>query len=212
VSPHRLVGDVEAVGQSCVELGQASMKSRRHPDVVAAGDGSTQRHQYGPAITRVIPPSPAPSRGRRTPPPRHRCATPYGLRSATAGLLHSHRARQAHRTYTAIAPPPSTPITLNRSPGVNDGDARDRRAGLGAGAAMRGARGGRVLRPLQKMAQATSAAHAPPTATKKAKATLAAPRHKPVTQHETSNTGAPATHQPLHSTNRPAAQSAGRKG
>jgi hypothetical protein len=36
--------------------------------------------------------------------------------------------------------------------------------------------------------------------------------HKPVTQHETSSTGAPATHQPLHSTNRPAAQSAGRKG
>jgi hypothetical protein len=101
LSPHRLVGDVEAVGQSCVERCQASMKSRRHPDVVATGDGSTQRHQYGPAVTRVIPPPPAPSRGRRTPPRVVFSTHPTG--SLRRRLTHhTHRARQAHRTYTAI--------------------------------------------------------------------------------------------------------------
>jgi len=44
------------------------MKSRRHPGTAAAGDESTARHQYGPAVARVIPPPPAPSRGPRTPP------------------------------------------------------------------------------------------------------------------------------------------------
>jgi hypothetical protein len=53
--------------------------------VVAAGDESCQRHQYGPAHKRVIPSPPAPSWQRRTPPRAH----------------HTQQARQAHRTYTA---------------------------------------------------------------------------------------------------------------
>jgi hypothetical protein len=68
--------------------------------VVAAGDRSTQRHQYGPAGLRVIPPPPAPSRGRRTPTPGVFSTRPTGsLRRHRTH--HTHRAQQAHRTYTA---------------------------------------------------------------------------------------------------------------
>ena len=79
------------------------MKSRRHPGA-AAGDESTARHQYGPAVAGVIPPPPAPSRERRTPPVTF-SARPTGSPSKVTDLLNSE-SQQAERRYTAVAQRP----------------------------------------------------------------------------------------------------------
>jgi hypothetical protein len=65
---------------------------------------------------------------------------------------------------------PSSYLNLGRSTGVNDGDARDRRGGRVASAALCGAGGGRAVRAPEKKAQAQAQA----TPATKAKATLAA--------------------------------------
>jgi hypothetical protein len=73
---------------------------------VAAGDGSTQRHRYGPAPLRVIPPPPAPSRPRRTPPPVVFSTYPGARYEDDAPTTLTEGAR---RNYTASA------LTLNKS-------------------------------------------------------------------------------------------------
>jgi hypothetical protein len=82
---HRLLlivdlGDVEAVGQCCVERCQASMKSRRHP-VQRRRETSLLHGTTWPTLSRAIPPPAAPSPRRRTPPGR----LPLALRARYEG-------------------------------------------------------------------------------------------------------------------------------
>jgi hypothetical protein len=81
--------------------------------VAAAGDRSEQRHQYGPAGYRVIPPPPAPSRGRRTPPPGVFSTRP-------TGSLRRHRAHHTHRRVRQAHPKLHSWLLqkVGRSPGL----------------------------------------------------------------------------------------------